>query len=174
MITRWPPWTARACVAATCIFHELRRMRWQPQCVSLCFVLATDLPPFIGLAMEPGERTILKERPRPREEPAVLACMRASMIMTEAVLSLANIGVYVALLMYHFDGEILQRGIDRVDDCESELMDAHTAAFLALVWSEKACSYTLRFCDKNVGRDAQGTRSCREPSAWRRYAFTLR
>ena len=34
--------------------------------------LITDLPPSIALGMEPGDTTILKERPRPKNEPVAL------------------------------------------------------------------------------------------------------
>merc|ERR1712194_730689 len=50
-------------------------------------ILVTDLPPSIALGMEPGEPTILQDRPRPREEPVVLNWMWISMFMNGAILS---------------------------------------------------------------------------------------
>ena len=47
----------------------------------LVLILVTDLPPSIALGMEPGESTILLERPRPKEEPVVLNWMWISMVM---------------------------------------------------------------------------------------------
>ena len=35
----------------------------------LFLILVTDLPPSIALGMEPGERNILEQPPRPKEEP---------------------------------------------------------------------------------------------------------
>merc|ERR1712012_981073 len=58
------------------------------------FILVTDLPPSIALGMEPGESTILQERPRPKDEPVVLNWMWVSMVMNGAVLSAVIIVVY--------------------------------------------------------------------------------
>merc|ERR1711957_934532 len=62
-----------------CIVVGIPVMRTPLQILFL--ILVTDLPPSIALGMEPGEKCILKERPRPRSEPVVLGWMWVSMIM---------------------------------------------------------------------------------------------
>jgi len=114
------------------------------------------LPPSIALGMEPGEKTILKERPRPKDEPVVLGWMWLSMVMNGAVLSAVIIGVYIVSLMHYCDGKVFQADIDKLDDFDSKLMDARTVAFISLVWSENIRSYTSRSFDKPVWHDILG------------------
>ena len=56
-----------------CVCVGLPVMRTPLQILFL--ILVTDLPPSIALGMEPGDKTILEDRPRPREEPVVLGWM---------------------------------------------------------------------------------------------------
>merc|ERR1712060_972216 len=79
-----------------CILVGLPVMRTPVQILFL--ILVTDLPPSIALGMEPGEARLLKQRPRPKEEPIVLGWMWASMIMNGVILSTVIIGVYVFAL----------------------------------------------------------------------------
>jgi len=137
-----------------CIVSGIPVMRTPLQILFL--ILVTDLPPSIALGMEPGERGILKERPRPREEPVVLGWMWASMVMNGAVLSLVIIGVYVAALVMYCDGSVFQDDIASLDDAETKLMDARTVAFISLVWAENTRSYTSRSFDKPVWRNVLG------------------
>jgi len=139
-----------------CIVAGIPVMRTPLQILFL--ILVTDLPPSIALGMEPGEKTILKERPRPRSEPVVLGWMWCSMILNGAILSMVIIGVYVAALVFYCEGEILQRNIDRLDDYENKLMSARTVAFISLVWSENIRSYTSRSFDKPVWHNMFGNR----------------
>merc|ERR1740139_893005 len=74
---------------AFCIIVGIPVMRTPLQILFL--ILVTDLPPSIALGMEPGEATILQERPRPKEEPVVLMWMWISMVLNGAVLSLVII-----------------------------------------------------------------------------------
>merc|ERR1711862_714773 len=58
---------------AFCIIVGMPVMRTPLQILFL--ILVTDLPPSIALGMEPGESTILKDKPRPKSEPVVLHWM---------------------------------------------------------------------------------------------------
>jgi len=116
----------------------------------LFLILVTDLPPSIALGMEPGESTILQERPRPKDEPVVLNWMWMSMVMNGAVLSAVIIVVYIIALMHYCDGMILQSDINEIPDYNNKLMDARTVAFISLVWSENVRSYTSRSFDQPV------------------------
>jgi len=131
-----------------CIVTGIPVMRTPLQILFL--ILVTDLPPSIALGMEPGESTILQERPRPKDEPVVLNWMWISMVMNGAVLSAVIIVVYIIGLVTYCDGNIFQTDINAMDDYEPKLMDARTVAFISLVWSENVRSYTSRSFDKPV------------------------
>merc|ERR1712003_301474 len=131
-----------------CIVVGIPVMRTPLQILFL--ILVTDLPPSIALGMEPGEATILQDKPRPKEEPVVLNWMWISMVMNGAVLSAVIIVVYVISLLHYCDGEILQEEIKYIPDYENKLMDARTVAFISLVWSENVRSYTSRSFDQPV------------------------
>jgi len=131
-----------------CIVTGIPVMRTPLQILFL--ILVTDLPPSIALGMEPGESTILQERPRPKDEPVVLNWMWVSMVMNGAVLSAVIIVVYVIALMHYCDGMILQSDINEIPDYNNKLMDARTVAFISLVWSENVRSYTSRSFDQPV------------------------
>merc|ERR1712118_448501 len=64
----------------------------------LFLILVTDLPPSIALGMEPGERGILKQRPRPKEQPIVLGWMWQSILANGMILSAVILGVYLFAL----------------------------------------------------------------------------
>merc|ERR1712151_67469 len=87
-----------------CIVVGIPVMRTPLQILFL--ILVTDLPPSIALGMEPGESTIIKAQPRPKEEPVVLNWMWLSMIMNGAVLSLVIIIVYMIALMHYCEGQV--------------------------------------------------------------------
>merc|ERR1712039_662968 len=93
----------------TCIAIGIPVMRSPLQILFL--ILVTDLPPSIALGMEPGEKTILKERPRPKKEPVVLGWMWASILMNGVIVAAVIIFVYVLSLMNYCDGDILQKAI---------------------------------------------------------------
>merc|ERR1711972_190749 len=97
-----------------CIVAGIPVMRTPLQVLFL--ILVTDLPPSIALGMEPGESTILQERPRPKDEPVVLNWMWVSMVMNGAVLSAVIILVYIIALMDYCDGKIFQTAINELDD----------------------------------------------------------
>merc|ERR1712003_355930 len=103
-----------------CIAIGMPVMRTPVQILFL--ILVTDLPPSIALGMEPAEKGILKQRPRPKSEPVVLGWMWLNMVMNAAVLSVVVIVVYIFSLMHFCNGQIL------VDDLE--LSSASNAAGL--------------------------------------------
>mmetsp|Transcript_97923 Transcript_97923/g.277218 ORF Transcript_97923/g.277218 Transcript_97923/m.277218 type:complete len:1038 (-) Transcript_97923:318-3431(-) len=133
-----------------CIVSGLPVMRSPLQILFL--ILVTDLPPSIALGMEPGDKTILEQRPRPKEEPVVLGFMWLSQVMNGAALTLVIVGVYIAALHNFCNGEILQDNIDSVEG----LMDARTVAFISLVFSENVRSYCSRSFDKPIWRNMWG------------------
>mmetsp|Transcript_57018 Transcript_57018/g.144753 ORF Transcript_57018/g.144753 Transcript_57018/m.144753 type:complete len:1046 (-) Transcript_57018:337-3474(-) len=139
-----------------CIVAGIPVMRTPLQILFL--ILVTDLPPSIALGMEPGEKTILEEKPRPKSEPVVLGWMWCSMMLNGTILASVIIGVYIVALTYYCDGEVLQANIDTFEDSEDRLMKARTVAFVSLVWSENIRSYTSRSFDKPVWRNMFGNK----------------
>jgi len=137
-----------------CIVTGIPVMRTPLQILFL--ILVTDLPPSIALGMEPGDATILEDRPRPKNEPVVLNWMWASMVINGAVLSAVIIAVYIAALVTYCDGKVLQNDINEVPDFGDKLMDARTVAFISLVWAENVRSYTSRSFDRPVWHDLLG------------------
>jgi len=122
----------------------------------LFLILVTDLPPSIALGMEPGDKSILKQRPRPKDEPLVLGWMWFSMVLNGTVLSVVIIAVYVVSLVHYCNGEIFQDDIQMLDGYENRLMNAQTVAFISLVFSENVRSYTSRSFDKPVWQNLWG------------------
>jgi len=122
----------------------------------LFLILVTDLPPSIALGMEPGDSTILEDRPRPKEEPVVLNWMWVSMVINGAVLSAVIIAVYIIALATYCDGQIFQNDINEIPGFADKLMDARTVAFISLVWAENVRSYTSRSFDRPVWHDLLG------------------
>jgi magnesium-transporting ATPase (P-type) len=133
-----------------CIVAGIPVMRTPVQILFL--ILVTDLPPSIALGMEPGEKTILKQRPRPKSEPVVLGWMWFSMVLNGAILSIVVIGVYIFSLTHYCDGQILQEDIAHIVhkglDPDEALANARTVAFISLVFCENVRSYTSRSFDQ--------------------------
>jgi len=125
-----------------CIVAGFPPMRTPLQILFL--ILVTDLPPSIALGMEPGEKSILKQRPRPRDEPVVLGWMWISILMNSVVLSVVILTVYMAALLHFCDGDIFQEDIHDMD----ALMRARTVAFISLVFAENVRAYTSRSFDR--------------------------
>jgi len=86
-----------------CIAAKIPIMRTPLQILFL--ILVTDLPPSIALGMEPGQRGILKERPRPKKQPIVLGWMWQGITANALILSAVIVGVYMWSLN-HFVGEL--------------------------------------------------------------------
>merc|ERR1719235_3049691 len=77
----------------------------------LFLILVTDLPPAIALGMEPGDKDILKERPRPKRQPIVLSWMWQSICVNGAILSAVIIGVYLVAMYEYCDQQMMQSEI---------------------------------------------------------------
>merc|ERR1711904_240345 len=127
-----------------CIAAKIPIMRTPLQILFL--ILVTDLPPSIALGMEPGQRGILKERPRPKNQPIVLGWMWQGIAANALILSAVIIGVYMWALN-HYVGEM--DGDEIMADVGSEhtvdqLEKARTVAFISLVWSEAVRAYVSR------------------------------
>merc|ERR1712066_916088 len=134
-----------------CIVAGIPVMRTPVQILFL--ILVTDLPPSIALGMEPGEKSILKQRPRPKSEPVVLGWMWLSMVLNGAILSVVVIAVYICALLRYCDGTFLQEDIGSLPGSHTRLANARTVAFVSLVFCENVRSYTSRSFDKPVWRD---------------------
>merc|ERR1712032_1358414 len=139
-----------------CIVAGIPVMRTPLQILFL--ILVTDLPPSIALGMEPGDKTILRQRPRPKKEPIVLGWTWTSLLLNGSVLSVVIVAVYVVALHRYCDGEIFQERINDLDNFEGKLMDARTVAFISLVFSENVRSYTSRSFDQPVWRNLFGNK----------------
>merc|ERR1711988_1423586 len=92
-----------------CIVAGIPVMRTPLQILFL--ILVTDLPPSIALGMEPGDKSIIKQQPRPKSEPIVLGWMWASIMMNGIILSGVIIFIYILALQNYCDGEYLQTEI---------------------------------------------------------------
>merc|ERR1712023_407607 len=123
-----------------CIVAGLRPMRSPLQILFL--ILVTDLPPSIALGMEPGERGILKRRPRPRDEPIILSWMWQSIFVNGMILSAVIIAIYV-LALDHYLGVVFLSDLEGVPDDVREKGErqARTVAFVSLVFSENARAF---------------------------------
>merc|ERR1712072_662742 len=141
-----------------CIAVGMPVMRTPVQILFL--ILVTDLPPSIALGMEPAEKGILKQHPRPKSEPVGLGWMWLNMVMNAAVLSIVVIVVYVFALMHFCDGQVLVADLDLANEEDvSGLMYARTVAFISLVLCENVRSYTSRSFDKPIWRNLCGNKS---------------
>merc|ERR1711879_341656 len=129
-----------------CIVTGIPVMRTPLQILFL--ILVTDLPPSIALGMEPGDKSILKALPRPKEEPIVIGWMWMSINMNGAILAAVIMGVYVVSLLHYCDGAVNQTEIMKVDNFEESLAKARTVAFISLVYSENVRAYIARSFDR--------------------------
>merc|ERR1711971_138597 len=129
-----------------CIVTGIPVMRTPLQILFL--ILVTDLPPSIALGMEPGDKSIIKMQPRPKQEPIVLGWMWASIMMNGIILSGVIIFIYIVSLQQYCDGEYLQTEILKLDNYDIRLAQARTVAFIALVFAENVRAYIARYFDK--------------------------
>merc|ERR1719262_76430 len=99
--------------------------------------------------MEPGDPTILKQQPRPKEEPIVLGWMWWSINMNAFLLSAIIIAIYVWALAVFCDGNIFAEDIyGKIDDYQTKLAQARTVAFISLVYAENIRAYIARSFDR--------------------------
>merc|ERR1711971_13515 len=122
----------------------------------LFLILVTDLPPSIALGVEPGEKGILKQRPRPTKEPIVLSWMWQSICVNGAILAAVIIAIYVLALHHYLDGAIHNDDISALreamgaDYVDENLAKARTVAFISLVFSENVRAYISRSFNRPV------------------------
>merc|ERR1712072_744834 len=135
-----------------CIVGAMPVMRTPLQILFL--ILVTDLAPSIALGLEPGQRGIMKERPRPKKQPILLPWMWLVTIINSIILA----GVIMAVYTWALDHYVDELDVEEIgDDIQEEgrkgftatqLAKARTVAFIALVWSENVRAYTSRSFDK--------------------------
>jgi magnesium-transporting ATPase (P-type) len=113
----------------------------------LFLILVTDLPPSIALGMEPGDPSILKQMPRPKDEQIVLPWMWWSIVINGALLSGIIIAIYLGGLWHYCDENITGDDIDSYAQGDGSLeclRQARTVAFIALVYAENIRAYIAR------------------------------
>jgi len=135
-----------------CIVGAMPVMRTPLQILFL--ILVTDLAPSIALGLEPGQRGIMKEHPRPKNQPILLRWMWLVTVVNSIILAGVIMTVYVWALDHYVD----ELNVDEIGDdireegrkgfTASQLAKARTVAFIALVWSENVRAYTSRSFDK--------------------------
>merc|ERR1711937_59405 len=135
-----------------CIVGAVPIMRTPLQILFL--ILVTDLAPSIALGLEPGQRGIMRERPRPKKQPILLPWMWLITVVNSIILA----GVIMAVYVWALDHYVDELDVDEIgDDIREEghnsftakqLAKARTVAFIALVWSENVRAYTSRSFDK--------------------------
>jgi len=135
-----------------CIVAELPVMRTPLQILYL--ILVTDLAPSIALGLEPGQAGIMRDRPRPREQPILLGWMWLSTAVNSLILAAVILTVYLWALEEYLEelnvgvisGEMDVPGSGAAEN----LQKAQTVAFVSLVWSENVRAYTSRSFDRPV------------------------
>merc|ERR1712217_740423 len=122
----------------------------------LFLILVTDLPPSIALGVEPGEKGILRQRPRPKKEPIILSWMWQSICVNGVILSAVIIVIYIVALCHYLDGAIFNDDISALkevmgaDYVDENLAKARTVAFISLVYSENIRAYISRSFNRPV------------------------
>jgi len=135
-----------------CIVGAMPVMRTPLQILFL--ILVTDLAPSIALGLEPGQRGIMKEQPRPKKQPILLPWMWLVTIVNSIILAGVIMAVYTWALDHYVDELNVEEIGDDIQDegrkgfTATQLAKARTVAFIALVWSENVRAYTSRSFDK--------------------------
>merc|ERR1711977_9966 len=130
------------------IVGEMPVMRTPLQILFL--ILVTDLAPSIALGLEPGQRGIMKEQPRPKKQPILLPWMWMITVVNSFILA----GVIMAVYTWGLDHYVDELDVDEIREeghnsyTATQLAKARTVAFIALVWSENVRAYTSRSFDK--------------------------
>merc|ERR1712118_573051 len=123
-----------------CIVGAMPVMRTPLQILFL--ILVTDLAPSIALGLEPGQRGIMKEQPRPKKQPILLPWMWLVTVVNSIILA----GVIMAVYTWALDHYVDELDVDEIGEdireeghnsyTATQLAKARTVAFIALVWSE--------------------------------------
>jgi len=135
-----------------CILGAMPVMRTPLQILFL--ILVTDLAPSIALGLEPGQRGIMREQPRPKKQPILLPWMWLITIVNSFILAGVILSVYTWALDHYVDElDVDEIGEDIREEGQkgftsSQLAKARTVAFIALVWSENVRAYTSRSFEK--------------------------
>jgi magnesium-transporting ATPase (P-type) len=135
-----------------CILGAMPVMRTPLQILFL--ILVTDLAPSIALGLEPGQRGIMRERPRPKKQSILLPWMWLVTIVNSIILAGVIMAVYTWALDHYVDELNVEEIGDDIQDegrqgyTATQLAKARTVAFIALVWSENVRAYTSRSFDK--------------------------
>ncbi|KAJ8604654.1 hypothetical protein CTAYLR_006531 [Chrysophaeum taylorii] len=160
-----------------CVVSGLPIMRQPLQILFL--VLVTDLPPAIALGVEPGEKGIMTQKPRPKTQPVVLPWMWRCIVANGMILTVCIMATYL-LALHAYAGSFYQDDIirdtrkscliwsrgprpitprdrfyddddDKIDECKKySIRRARTVAFVALVWAENLRAFTARSFTKPV------------------------
>jgi len=105
--------------------------------------LVTDGAPALALAMEPGSSSILKEAPRPKDEPIMDSMMFVGTVIQSIVTTVCVLSAYVIGLHLHSPDNIATRD-------ETKLMAARTMAFVTMSLAELVRAYTVRHARESV------------------------
>jgi potassium/sodium efflux P-type ATPase len=134
-----------------CIVAEVPVMRTPLQILYL--ILVTDLAPSIALGLEPGQAGIMRDRPRPKEQPILLGWMWQSTVVNSVILA----GIIMSVYLWALDYYVHEMNVDNIaslvqedSDNKIALQKAQTVAFISLVWSENIRAYTSRSFDRPV------------------------
>jgi magnesium-transporting ATPase (P-type) len=135
-----------------CIVSELPVMR--SPIIILYLILVTDLAPSIALGLEPGQKGIMNDCPRPKEQPILLGWMWRSTIVNSVILTGVILSVYLWALDFYL-GEFNVNSISKYVEVHGaeKLEKAQTVAFISLVWSENIRAYTSRSFNRCVCHD---------------------
>merc|ERR1712070_660112 len=120
-----------------CILGAMPVMRTPLQILFL--ILVTDLAPSIALGLEPGQRGIMRERPRPKKQPILLPWMWIITVVNSVILA----GVILSIYTWALDHYVDELDVDEIGDdirdegrkgfTATQLAKARTVAFIALV-----------------------------------------
>jgi len=140
-----------------CVVAQMPVMRSPIQILYL--ILVTDLAPSIALGLEPGQKGIMHDPPRPKRQPILLGWMWRSTVVNALILTGVVLCVYIWGLDHYLGvrstSEILQavrREAEhgRIGPTARALEKARTTAFISLVWSENVRAYTSRSFERPV------------------------
>ena len=113
--------------------------------------LVTDGAPALALAMEKGDPDIMKNKPRPKNEPIIHGPMRLGIIIQTITQTGAVLTAFALGLLWHLEaGAIIPSGANRVlyllqhNWRGIDVQSAETMAFITLSLAELFRSYTVR------------------------------
>jgi len=105
--------------------------------------LVTDGAPALALAMEPGNKSILKDAPRPKNESIIDRMMFVGIVVQSIVTTAVVLAAYYLGLVWHTPDNIYTRD-------ESKLIWGRTMAFVVMSFAELIRAYTVRHARESV------------------------